>query len=193
MNRYEHILYTMPHTGTNFIVKFFEAIGQEQTKTWRRWHAFQIHPKEITDGQLFIEQRIKNTPGLVVTARNPYLSAIRHFHSSSNGNLIDLHYGWGRFFDMIESRGHFVVDIGCKEENRFDHLCDLVKYLNLECDTDIIKQFADKWKPENTSDSKAKNDYLKNGTLPVLKHGESWDLIADAVSWYKSLPTNAQV
>lgn len=184
------VLYTVPHTGTNFVAKFLDEIGLDPGNDFWRIHAYRIPDDEVSAGQLMMEQKVLDADKAIVTARDPYLSAIRYFHQSSRANLIHLNWSWGRFFNVINSRDYYLVDIGCRKEDRLEMMNGLLSYLGYECDADIVEKFVSEWKPENSSDSKAKQDYLENGTLPALNASETWDLLSDAVEWYKDLPLN---
>ena len=184
------VIYTVPHTGTNFAGKFLTEIGIEKDTGWWRLHASRIHPDEMTGGQRFMEDIARDIPFLVGTARDPYLTTISYFGRSRHANISLSQWSFLNFFNMIESRDHFILDIGCREADRYEHLCDLADYLKVTYDADVVKAFAERWEPENVSDNHAKDAYIADGTLPRPGAGESWDLLNDAVEWYKSLLTN---
>ena len=106
----------------------------------------------------------------------------------------------------------FILDMGCREEDRVEHLCDFVRHIGKDPDEymDDILEYADGWKPLNTSNSVEKRKYLELGQLPetqilnihrklvprretvetTLTKKIDWTAFDNAVAWYKSLPTN---
>lgn len=186
------VVYTVPHTGTNFTGKFLEEIGIESGEGWWRSHSPRIHPDDMSGGQRFMEDIVRDIPFLVGTARDPYLTAISYFGRSRHANISLVQWSFQNYFNMIQSRDHFILDIGCREADRYEHLCELTDYLKVTHNNDVVKAFAERWEPENASENPAKDAYLADGTLPRPGAGESWDLLDEAVEWYKKLSTNDQ-
>jgi hypothetical protein len=183
------VLHTVPHTGTHFVESAFEAVGLERGKDFCRAHAPRVHKKALYPShanQLYTALTAKK---LVVTARDPYLSAIRWVTTAPNKTVLQMSFAWDHFFDTLSRREYFIVDIGCREQDRFDHLCNLVSYLDVDYRIDDVKKFAEAWKPEYSSNTGAKQRYLKTGELPNSNLGK-WSLLDDTVAWYKRLPTN---
>lgn len=182
-------LYTVPHTGTHFVMKAFaDVFNLEECKDWCRTHTpraipgrLQLHEQKMIDSAL-------QAPIVVVTARNPYLSAIRWINRPGR-TVEDIGWAWQHFFKVLENRKLFVVDVGCREADRFKHLCDLGDYLSVQYSTKDVQEFANAWKPEHSSNTGAKKTYLQTGTLPHPRKG-SWEVLDDAASWYKNLSTN---
>lgn len=106
----------------------------------------------------------------------------------------------------------FIVDVGCREADRVEHLCDFARHVGKDPDDymDAIVEYANAWKPLNVTDNPIKQAYLKDGTLPetqvlnikrklvprretvetTLTKKINWAAFDDAIAWYKSLPTN---
>lgn len=186
-------LFTVPHTGTNFVIKFFEAANSPlKVQKDSRRHAPRINPESLDKSPTHAKavRNAKAAPSLIVTARDPYLSAIRWIKPPSR-SVFEMSFAWGHFFDVLESRNgnYFIIDIGCREADRVQHLCDAAEYIGADYDINELTQFAKDWKPENSSDTGAKKDYLANGQLPDPRYG-TWDMLDEAVAWYANLKTN---
>lgn len=201
-------LYTIPHTGTHFASKFFNTLGIAELKEvdplnrnrgvlrpimqehnhWWRCHAAQ---GPSGDDAAFARSMFISAKKLVVTARDPYLSAIRYF-SPGRRPMSKLLHRWNRFLHVLENAKYpyFVLDIGCREKDRYAHLLDLAEFLDIPYEKSVVEEYASNWKPENASNTGAKQKYLQTGTLPNLECDGSWNMLDEAVEWYKSLPTN---
>jgi hypothetical protein len=131
-----------------------------------------------------------------VTARDPYLGAL-HFISKSERHTLDsMSRQWDMLLDTIKDRDYFTFDIGCRESDRVAHLRDALKFLDVY-ETEEAINYIQSWKPLNQSNNEFKEDYLATGKLPDAGYDSckppnkmSWDVLDEAVEWYKSLPTN---
>ena len=183
MNNY--ILATVPHTGTVFAEGMLRTVGQvgSAVKQWH-WKADSL--------------ALPSEPRVLVTARDPYLSVIRFLYS---GEPFESACSiWNTFLECKDFVDHFVLDVGCRKEDRFDHLCAALDFCEVDYSayTDALVSYADEWKPANTSEEYAgdqsrkhfRTEYLETGKLP---DGYDWDKLDAAVAWYKSLPTNDYV
>ena len=211
-------LLTVPHTGTHFAMRFFELLGakkdHEIVERDRRnehspinawyWH---LHTDRRPFSQMpgtakqRYERCLRNNRRLIVTARDPYLSVF-HYRSKSPSHTLEHQAGnWNMFLDIVEQRNPFILDIGCRDEDREQHLRDAVEYLNLRnYDDSIIGEYAANWTPQNSSGNTEKEEYLRTGKLPhpgyVFLGGRepgpklSWIMLDRAVAWYKNLHTN---
>jgi len=179
-------LFTVPHTGTTFAVMLFRAV-QFKKNAYRHVHAL---PQPFTDERMlnvYNEFVYSNKP-LLVTARDPYLSAIRFV---THGNPIEhVARHWDTFLDTIESKKHATIDIGCRTNDRYDMLCDALDFGNIAYNKEIVKQYSDAWTPVSKIDTDAKLKYIETGQLPA---GHNWEALDRAVDWYKNLPTNSYI
>jgi hypothetical protein len=200
-------LLTVPHTGTHFVTHLFNGIGAELDHdvvcgTHQKFNKhskinayyWQIHstqkpiPELPRNARLNYESCMRNNRSLIVTARDPYLSCFHYMSKSPMHSLEHQSANWNMFLDIVESRKPFIVDIGCREEMRYEHLKDALDYLKIaNYDNDFVKQYAENWTPLNTSGNEMRVKYLKTGELPP---NQDWQLLDRAVDWYKSLPTN---
>lgn len=183
------VLHTVPHTGTHFVEAAFETMGLERGKDYCRAHAPRVHKKAMYPAQAHQLYTALTAQKLVVTARDPYLSAIRWVTAAPNRTVLQMSFAWDHFFDTLSRKEYFIVDIGCREQDRIQHLYDLGGFLGVDYDEQQISKFAEAWKPEYSSNTDAKQQYLKTGALPHTNLGK-WSLLDEAVAWYKSLPTN---
>ena len=189
-------LFTVPHTGTHFVYNFFDLIGVEPdpgtcTKKGAAYYNIlhaSIPVKEMTQAprDRYTQHFKRKT---IVTARDPYLSTIHHLDLSTTRGVDYVATVWDTFLDILPTINYHIIDIGCKEENRYQHLCSAADFLSLKIsyDKDKVKKFADEWQPANYRNNEMKSNYLKSGKLP---EGHDWALFDRAVDWYKGLPTN---
>lgn len=189
------ILYTVPHTGTNFVASFFKHLGLESPDHWFRYHTARCHPDNLHKSAFRITGvRALEAEKLIVTARDPYLSAIRWIgdsdyeeDSGDRRTPQQMAWSWGHMFDVLKKRDdYFIVDIGCRQSDRLELLREAADYMEIDYNMADIESFAEAWKPQNSSDTGPKQAYLRDGTLP----DGDWHYLDDAVAWYKSLPTN---
>lgn len=172
-------LMTVPYTGATFALDLFMAAGtMPKHYHWRGSNT-----------------RLPGIP-LIITVRDPYLSAIRFIYS---GQPIEpCAEMWNECIDALPFVDNFLFDIGCREEDRMTHAANMFEFCQLTM-TPEIEQYVNSWTPANSSeqytcgDLRAKDfkaNYLKDGTLP---DGYDWSLFDNAVAWYKGLSTNDHV
>ena len=197
-------LFTVPHTGTHFIIDYMTLLDMPQSS---RDGFIHLHTpqKIISNWNSGIWATIANTP-CIITARDPYLTAIRYIHDDHPVSQIIDH--WVSFLDALPHLNSFVLDIGCRPENRLQHLIDAAIFLGRDPIeyADKIQIYANKWTARNVSNNKIKHNYLQMGMLPNTQNRSSkllgsnthiktqdvinWSLLDPAVAWYRSLPTN---
>jgi hypothetical protein len=180
------ILYTVPHSGTNFVEKFLNTLGI--TESIIRIHVTQLDDAKIIESQHHLTQleMLASSKPTIITARDPYLSAIRLLQREHRTMTL-LKKRWDRFFKTIPTMNYHIIDIGVKEEDRYTHLCQAADFLKVKYSEQKVRAFADEWKPENETTSDAKTKYLETGELPEFY---DWSLLDEAVEWYRNLPTN---
>jgi hypothetical protein len=173
---FDYILANVPHTGSIFTIKLLEVAGHVHSKNYMHWH-WRVNSLALPQA-----------PRILMTARDPYLSAIRTL--TDNDPFDDICARWYSFIeckDFIDQ--YFVLDIGCREADRLEHVRNALDFCGITM-TDKVVDYVAAWKPENTSESLAKQEYLETGKLP---DGYDWSRLDDAVAWYKSLPSNDYV
>lgn len=183
------VIYTVPHTGTNFVKKFLETLGTPKSEYIR------IHATQLDDAKIILSphhltqlEMLASSKPTIITARDPYLSAIRLLNRHGSDHTITLlKRRWDRFFKTIPTMNCHIIDIGVREEDRYTHLCQAADFLKVKYSEQNIRAFADAWKPENETTSDAKTKYLETGKLSEFY---DWSLLDEAVSWYRNLPTN---
>jgi len=196
-------LFTIPHTGTHFAISLFEAFGIDGSIKYKPeavckerprckpfpqgprpfwWLAHCGSTREYMDPLM---PSLINAKKLIVTARDPYLSAIRYFRPGTNRTMDSVKRRWDHFFEILEGsqHGYFVLNIDCRKEHRHKHIADLCNFLNQPYDQ-RIELFVNSWKPKNVSNTEAKRKYLETGQLPNCGN---WSLLDLAVEWYKGL------
>ena len=193
-------LFTVPHTGTHFAIEFLKCLGIEHASGTG---FFSIHPKRtrITDWENGGWFTIANT-NCVVTARDPYLTHIRYIHN--NHDVSDNVKSWDCMINALPHlRSYKILDIGCRVEDRYDHLCEIAEFVGVypKAYRELIEVYADAWMPLNDSENEIKKQYLETNSLPTtqtleLPSGDTkeneidWSELDFAIDWYKTLPTN---
>jgi len=175
-------LYTIPHTGTNFVMQYFALLGFRPgtivaPETYVHRHAG--HKKPNWD-------HFANFP-CIITARDPYLCALRFIH---NGQTIDdCAKCWDDFLSSYESLNYTILDIGTRPSNRHNQLLSIATFVNKDPIryATQIQEYANSWLPVKSTSSELKRQYLETGSLPT---SFDWSPLNRAVAWYNSLETN---
>lgn len=131
----------------------------------------------------------------IFTARDPYLGALRLSGrmdnvKSSQENVDKLVGEWNQFLTLYPQLNHRFLDIGCREPDRYDHLCDLATYIGVDSNQwPDLRQFANTWLPANvnTENQQYKEHYLATGELPPKI---DYSGLEPAYEWYANLKTN---
>jgi len=164
----------VPHTGTHFA----EALLNIADLTYDTIH-WQPHSRPTG--------KYKKT---ITTVRNPYLAGIRWLSIGQQPErLAD---SWATCIKHLPALDHFILDIGCREADRFTHVCDAITFAggDPELHKDALRQFADNWEPLNSSNTDNKLRYLADGALP---NGYDWGKFNPIADWYSKLETNDHV
>ena len=200
-------LLTVTHTGTHFAIAFLELldIPHNAGRNYTHHHA----APDLTPSMVERYENMMNTK-CIVTARDPILSGLRYIHNSAP--VTQIAGCWDVFLEVLPWMDAFVLDVGCRESDRVQHLCDCARHVGKDPDDymDAIVEYANNWKPLNVTDNPDKQRYLEEGILPetqvvnihrklvprretvenTLTKEIDWSAFDDAVAWYKSLPTN---
>lgn len=200
-------LLTVTHTGTHFAIAFLELLGIPHNAGKNYTH---IHASPELDSHM--KERFEELIGTkcIVTARDPILSGLRYIHNRAP--VTQIAGCWNVFLEVLPWMDAFVLDVGCRESDRVEHLCDFARHVGKDPDEymDAIVEYAEAWKPLNVTHNVEKRRYLEQGILPkeqvinihrklvprretvetTLTKEIDWSAFDDAVAWYKSLPTN---
>jgi hypothetical protein len=198
---------TVPHTGTHFAIEFLEILDIPHN-AGRNYTHLHSAPELTPHMKERYEQQIGTK--CIVTARDPILSGLRYMHNRTR--VSQAAETWDVFLEILPWMDAFVLDVGCRESDRLQHLLDCACHAGKDPDDymDAIVEYAENWKPLNATTNPEKKQYLENGILPkkqviraarkVVPRRESieddytltidWSAFDDAVDWYKSLPTN---
>jgi hypothetical protein len=127
------------------------------------------------------------------------LSALRSIY---NGEQIEAAAkSWNTCLTNLYNVDHYIIDIGCRKEDRLDHICGAIKFIDMNPDQymEKLQPYVNSWTPVYTTEESIarghgvdceknnKSIYLETGELP---DGHDWSLLDKAVEWYKLLPTN---
>ena len=187
-NNFTVCLCTVPHTGAHFALDLLRNVEMQNVLH----HHWRTQPKALP----------QRSSKFLITARDPYLTALRYIYNGDS--MENVAKSWEVCIGNLYNIDHFIIDIGCREEDRLEHICDAVKFLDISPDQYMteLESFANEWKPLNTTEEAAarglgvggaennKAIYLETGKLP---NGHDWDTLTDAFDWYRSLPTNDYV
>ena len=104
------ILHTIPHTGTNFVEKFLNTLGV--TESIIRIHVTQLDDAEIVSQYHLAQLKmLASSRPTIITARDPYLSAIRLLQREHRTMAL-LKKRWDRFFKTIPTMNCHIIDRG---------------------------------------------------------------------------------
>ena len=132
---------------------------------------------------------------VLFTARDPYLGAIRvsgimENVKSSQENVDKLAKEWNHFINLklTPKQEYRILDIGCRESDRYKHLCEITNFLGIDPDKwPDLRKYAGAWASVNTTNSKHKDHYLATGELPSKI---DYSGLKPAYEWYANLKTN---
>ena len=169
-------LYTVPHTGTHFAMRYFDILGfyPEAIVAPDNYHHRHAGYKKH-DWEEFSQLKC------VVMARDPYLCAIRFLH---NGQTIeDCAKCWTDFIESCNDLDHFVLNLDIEKKDRLEHLYQVADFIGRCSDKyeSKIRTYADEWLPVKGTNNLMKEEYMKSGKLPA---GHNWELLNEAVEWY---------
>jgi len=191
----ETVIFTVPHTGTHFIAEFLTVLGMKShvnntslvpANKFCRIHSYRTTIKDVPGGYY---SKLLNSK-VIVAARIPYMTVFRRIAQENSIHTVDTHAErWNCFLDVLPELDHVVLDITCREEEKYIQLVNIAKHVNQYSPDkeQLIQAYADAWKPQNVSDTVYKKEFLETGALP---EGHNWSRFDRAVEWYKSLPTN---
>lgn len=180
-------LATVPHTGAHFVVDLLRIIDIQDILHYH-WRAY--------------SRAFPPVSKFLITARDPYLVGLRYI---SNGDRIeDASLTFNECIRNLYNLDHYIIDIGCRKEDRLEHVCNMANFLNINPDPymEKLELFVEAWKPVHTTEEAAlrgtiiegseinKMRYLESGALP---QDYDWSVFDTAVEWYNSLPTNDNV
>lgn len=181
----EAILLTVPYSGTNFTNKLLETAGASHNHNWGTYIP-QAHwlDSNCTDDWYKIVQT-----KAIITARDPFLSAIRSIKVNQEDPVKFIADSWAACFKGMEELDYVILDIGCRESDRLENALNVIRFAGIDEEKymDNIVPFVNAWIPENESYSEHKTNYLKSGRLP---DGYDWSQLYEAAIWYNKLLTN---
>ena len=182
----EAILITVPFTGTHFMKALLEVTDANKNM-WSTTYVPHAHWLDASIEENW--DKIIQTK-LIITARDPYLSAIRNIKPPQENPIEFIADAWNVCFKAMKESNYFIFDIGCQEENRLNHALDVIRFIGID---EIqyeqhINLYIEKWEALSVTDSEYKTKYLETGELP---EGYDWGLLDTVVDWYKRLTTHA--
>lgn len=188
------VLYTVPHSGTRFTMEYFRHLGfdaynpgfddpipRDGKILFTQQHAGILHKSDLREDVLYANK-------VIVTVTHPYRNFIS-FLGRPNKTFDMLVECWDDMLDTLGDIDYYVFDINCCNSERFEHLYGMIRHVGLDNDSrlDLTQKFVDDWPTVAANESKFKDDYLRDGTLPA---GYDYNELYRAVRWYEKLPTN---
>ena len=177
------ILLTVPHTGTTFVRTLLSKACADSDPYAK---AYVPDAHWLDEGIAENWDKIVQTK-LIITARDPYLSAIRAIKNGQENPVEWIADAWTLCFDAMSKTKHVVFDIDCPVQARLNCAQNAIKFIGIDLALDRIDGYVERWIPQNESTSIYKTEYLEIGKLP---NGYDWELLDDAVEWYKALTNN---
>ena len=181
---------TVRHTGTHFGFNFLTNLGKKSGQDY-----FHAHVSDAYDMDDRYPELLNPDTKTIFTIRDPYLGALRLAGrmdnvQSSQENVNKLAREWTRFLELVPKIDHCLLDIGCRDFHKYNHLCEVAEYIG--CDPNNypdLKKFAEEWKPanENSENKQYKDHYLATGNLPPKI---DFSALEPAYEWYANLKTN---
>lgn len=181
----EAVLLTVPFTGTHFVQGLLQTVSASGDPSSRTY----VPDQHWTDSLTSLEwNKVKQTK-VLITARNPYLSALRNIKIRLENPIEAKAAEWKTCINSLPELDYFIIDIGCPKENRLEHALNAFRFIgtNPEQYMHLIVPYVENWIPQNESTSIYKTKYLETGELP---EGYDWNLLNEAVEWYNKLLTN---
>jgi hypothetical protein len=180
----EAILLTVPYTGTHFTRMLLELVDARAQLFGKAYvpTAHWLDENIAEDWDKIMQTKV------LVTARDPYLSAIRSIKTGQENPVAFIADAWDVCFTAMDKMNYFIFDIGCAKQDRLSHAQNAIKFISIDLDLGQIDDYIDDWTPENESVSEHKTKYLETGELP---EGYDWSMLDSAVDWYKLLTTHA--
>lgn len=179
----EAILLTVPYTGTHFTQILLELVDARAQLFGKAYvpTAHWLDENIAEDWDKIMQTKV------LVTARDPYLSAIRSIKTGQENPVAFIADAWNVCFTAMDEMNYFIFDIGCSKQARLSLAQDAIKFIGIDMEPGRIDSYIDNWAPENESVSEHKTKYLKTGALP---NGYEWNKLDKAVEWYKALTNN---
>ena len=179
----EAILLTVPYTGTHFTRTLLEVAGAHPYPQGKIYvpHAHWLDANVAADWAKIVQTKV------LITARDPYLSAIRCIKTGQENPIDFIADAWDVFFTGMNEMEYFVFDIGLSKEARLGYARNALNFVSTDLYLDRIDDYINRWEPMNESVTEHKTEYLKTGKLP---ENYDWDKLDNAVEWYNSLTTH---
>lgn len=88
---------------------------------------------------------------------------------------------WKSLIEWLPKMDHYIFDIGCREEIRFEQMYGIVEHIGADSAElrEITHRYVDEWKPLNVTQNKS-----------ILSDDYDYSELDFATDWYESLPSN---
>lgn len=179
------VLLTVPYTGTHFtriLLEVAGAMSHPRSKVYVP-HAHWLDANVTEDWTKIMQTKV------LVTARDPYLSAIRSIKTGQEDPIEFIANAWELCFTGMNEMDYFVFDIGSPSAaRRLAHAQDAMNFIGIDDEMlSRIDDYVERWEPANESFNVQKDEYLNTGNLP---EGYDWSLLDNAKAWYRALTTH---
>lgn len=187
------IIFTVPHSGTSFTLKYFDVLD------FKRWKTDQDRTQAIKDTnkplyanqhsgdwlgyQLPDYERYLRNSKVVVTVRHPY-NTLRSF--LRRGRTFEQNMQcWKSLFEWLPKLDYCIFDIDCKEEERLPQMLNILKHVDEDTYEyrEITKQYVDAWRLINVTEGRRIKQHNINITDDMLSQ------LSFAIEWYERFAT----
>lgn len=145
-------LYTIPHTGTGFVGRFFKLQGIP----YHQRHV--AAPREVPVWRW------------VLTVRNPYdcyLTHRRQFPSNTDANFVAM---WGHYLWRTQWMDAFYVALDAEDRHRM--MRELVMWCGETPDQEIINPFCDEW--QKVRSTRVEGEQVPDHMIKPLAFAHEW-------------------
>jgi hypothetical protein len=128
--------------------------------------------------------------GTIGTPDSPIISTLQHPHRTAVSWLsrdLDINVlllRWNYFIEYCDTNQVILFNLNCPVEKRKNHLVSILKRADIYKDEheEIAEVYAKKWKLIGSKNSRYKDAYVSDETLPNW----DWNKFEHAVRWYEA-------
>lgn len=184
MNKDVIMAFSVPHTGTFFLMKWLQilqypalsfdnVINREKSRGY-----LQLHSNHMLINETWKDFRWPEYHVAVIPLRHPYKCFLSHHQEGVKLEWVVM--CWATMIEEYDKYESIVLPIDIEEELRPIALRRVAEFLECEDYEEALSNYAESWKPINAHDYEAKKIYAETGEMPC----DVSDLDF-AVDWYE--------
>ena len=191
-------LYTVPHTGTTFVMKYLHHIGFNSSLRTddgkHKYYAIHSIPGYVEDNEIcnrIVSKCPLENNKLLVTARHPHHCLMSHLaryeNTHTHEEIFDMTCArWYHFLTTISNSMYMVFNLDMPQHNRHTDLTTLAYLLTGSSLAPDLESFTNEWKPENKFSKSRENPYMvKYAQDPSFINKFDLERLNAAVDWYE--------